>query len=837
MPAAHAATANTSATGVVKASAAAPGPSALLVTLETNGAAVSSRLDWKAVSGAKTYQVYRNGVKLATATTTTYLDSTVKAGSKYTYYVTAIISGVETSPSVTQSILVLVPAAPKSLKALPQWTASCAVCGGMAMAHINLSWSASPNAVKYDLYRNGYLLKPGVTTLAYTDMALLSGAQYSYTVVAVGTLASSAPSAAVKAVAPKAPAGTKVMPMTLLPPTNLSTLGTWAMGSTDSLAWTPVDGAASYNVYQYGKRIASGIQGTYYTVPTDVYWCGTPYTVTAVDGMGMESLPSAIATGSGSNNPLSQPTWMPPAPGAPDSLAGTLEWNVSQPRVHLVWEGSSHVATYNIYRDGVKIAEGVWGLNYFDRYVHAGETHTYAVSSCNVSWMTPIESDATAPVSVSVPTSAPVTTLGTVSVTQVTADDDSALVTFAPVPGAVDYRVYSTASPKSMKYSGGSLSIEMNGLNPATGADLVVEAVDKFGPFQTMDGAAGPGAMQMDGSMSVAINGQGDPSDVPNVIARSAQFHVNCVAKSLTGAQAFFDNFRSSQPFVQADSIDPVVAAANSNNPVAASNSNVYVREFSNNKWVIRNYWGDMDNTKIFVMGNHFMDTLFDGGTPHSNIPIHNNNATIAMMPKATADISNGRVLHLTFEVDAHFDSRRWCDVVICPVGDPLIHPAKLDGGLWPTASGNMFRWEIKPDFHRAEEFLNGDMTNLVDTSYNPGNDRSGLVKRVTWDGKPLFNGTQQDLDKRHSFDLYLSQTHYRLVEAGVVVKDDDLATPLPFSNLQPYFLHQLYHTGNDRPEQVMYNPTNAYWYNHRPWSDERHWDNMGFEVLPAFPG
>ena len=51
--------------------------------------------------------------------------------------------------------------------------------------------------------------------------------------------------------------------------------------------------------------------------------------------------------------------------------------------------------------------------------------------------------------------------------------------------------------------------------------------MDKLGPFQTMDGMAGPGAMQMDG-MHVAINGQGDPSDVPNVLAASAPFPVTC---------------------------------------------------------------------------------------------------------------------------------------------------------------------------------------------------------------------------------------------------------------------------------------------------------------------
>ena len=78
----------------------------------------------------------------------------------------------------------------------------------------------------------------------------------------------------------------------------------------------------------------------------------------------------------------------------------------------------------------------------------------------------------------------------------------------------------------------------MNGLDPVAGANLVVEAVDKLGPFQTMDGMAGPGAMQMDG-MHQAINGQGDPSNIPVVLARSASTPINLAPRSLIGPQAF----------------------------------------------------------------------------------------------------------------------------------------------------------------------------------------------------------------------------------------------------------------------------------------------------------
>ncbi len=50
------------------------------------------------------------------------------------------------------------------------------------------------------------------------------------------------------------------------------------------------------------------------------------------------------------------------------------------------------------------------------------------------------------------------------------------------------------------------------------------------------------------------------------------------------------------------------------------------------------------------------------------------------------------------------------------------------------------------------------------------------------------------------------------------------------------YFAHYVYHSTNDRQDLIRYSPENSYWINHRPFADERHWDNMGFQVLNAFP-
>ena len=724
--------------------------------------------------------------------------------------------------------------APQGLSVTPQWVTDCATCHGMAMPHLVLRWAAVPGASGYAVCRDGTPVAPNVTPTGWTDMTVTSGQTYAYTVTALGPAGAGAACAPVSGTAPDPPSSA------LTSPVNLSVQGTWLAAPTDVLSWSPVAAAASYNVYQYGTLIASNVTGTTYTVPTGVYYYGMTYSVTAVDGMGMETLPSAIVEAQGQSDPTQQPSWMPAPPPVPLALVATPEWNAGGPRVHLVWQGEGDDFTYNVYRDGVSVASGLWGLNYYDTTVAPGETHVYTVTGVNEPWTAFVESAPSAPVTATALSAAP-SGGGVVQITGLQPNDDSVLVSFAAVPGAADYRVYSTANPNTVKYSGGGLSIEMNGLDPA-GATLVVEAVDKLGPFQTMDGMAGPGTMVM-GVMHVAINGQGDPSDVPNVLAASAPFPVTLQPAGLTGSQAFFDNFRGENPLV----LQPM--------PTTPLGEFYGVpgqyAEYDNDKWAIRNYGGDITDSAVFFMGSHFMDTLYDGGTPHTNLPMHNNNASLVMMPKATADISGGRVLHVTFEVDPHFDSRRWCDVQIGAAGDTLINPGKIVTGsgpnLPPTVAGNVLRWRIDDQFHLLSWFGNAGTpdapdireTDMIHLDWGGDySDRFGPAARTTWDGKPVLNGTVQDLDKRHRFDLYVSQTHYRVMECGQVIKDADFdgGMTLPFSQCQVYFIHQLYHTGNDRPEQVNYSPGNAYWYNNRPFSDERHWDALGQEVLPGFP-
>jgi hypothetical protein len=346
------------------------------------------------------------------------------------------------------------------------------------------------------------------------------------------------------------------------------------------------------------------------------------------------------------------------------------------------------------------------------------------------------------------------------------------------------------------------------------------------------------------------------------------------------------------------------------------------------------------------------------------------------MSPKKTANIAGGKVLHATFEVDPHFSSRRWCDVLLLPGGETVYSGKAADKIDKNTVSGKLFRWQIGPGSH----VLN------VDTGYNPDGSRksynipikyagrdhmpwnlpapyrrvdyktehkvgtfvvdslvqnnsevnakwtanfndgskfpafilsSGATMKSGWikfgefgttaeyeitpdslkvlddinfssdnwwikqtskdsliklmdaycttrsgsiiyravknsvsgkyEGDIYFrpsierqnfslNRTWQGLDRRVQFDLYVSKNRVVITEDGYLVADSPLPVDFPFEDINVNFTHLIYHTLNEVQEQRTYQPENSYWVNFRPFADERHWDNMGFEVLTSFP-
>lgn len=494
--------------------------------------------------------------------------------------------------------------------------------------------------------------------------------------------------------------------------------------------------------------------------------------------------------------------------------------------------------------------------------------------------------------------------LPSVVITGVRSNNDSVKVTFNPVPGAKDYRIYVVSDPATVKYAGiwhldadymqtflldssgaplmpvqetsnGAVSgpthidipateIEWNGLQPGQSTRLIVEAVDAVGPFPagnvatalntpTCSCQTGPGCSCQGGSTctcqtggccqtgtgcscgmlgsnsgmtkdgKTSTNGQGDPGALPNVIARSASFAVQATGipalpSGSDASQVFFDPFSSGQ-ITPVGAVDPVNGLMQFTMTTAAGN------------WDILTSKVDTNNTMPMLSRAHFMDVLFDGGTPNTNNPLHQSHASLAFSPQKTFDFSNGQILHVTMEIDSHTDNRRWAGIDLAPADDPLF------------------------DWYSTEAQINNSDQAIMNHIYkdHPTLDAFYGPFSSTWNlpnGDPVMGAAGQafntpmrptqgfqygrGLDDRSRFDLFISQMHFIWFEDGITVCEADIPRGVPFSNAKVYFTHYVYHTDNEVDELLAGASYETFWLNEVPHSDERHWDNVGIEVLPA---
>ena len=176
--------------------------------------------------------------------------------------------GTGTSQSYTAQIQLAMsvnpyPTAPKNLVATAESSSS-----------ISLTWNAVGVATSYNVYRSAELVA-NVTGTAYTVQGLNPSTTYCYKVSSVNEFGESEASAEVCAT-------TKMLPPSA--PTNL--VATSNGENSIVLTWSVAATATSYNVYQGGNSVATGITGTSYTV--EGLDAGTEYcfTVKAVNNGG-----------------------------------------------------------------------------------------------------------------------------------------------------------------------------------------------------------------------------------------------------------------------------------------------------------------------------------------------------------------------------------------------------------------------------------------------------------------------------------------------------------------------------------------------------------------------
>lgn len=276
----------------------APSAPSSLRSVSTSHNSVS--LAWNASSdnvGVAKYAVLRNGVLLAYAAGTSYVDQTVNATTSYSYTVKALDAANNTS-AASNTLSVATPAAPDTEPPVVQLTSPQA---GTVRDSVTMSANASDNRgiASVAFYANDYLIGTDTSApFAITwDTQLAPDSTVAVTAVARDTSGNSKTASSVTVsidniVSDTTPPG---------PPTNLKAVRASALQV--NLSWTaPYDnvGIARYDVYRNGLKIGSTTSRSYGDGKTK-YATTYTYKVVAIDTSGNPGAPSnaaMITTGS-----------------------------------------------------------------------------------------------------------------------------------------------------------------------------------------------------------------------------------------------------------------------------------------------------------------------------------------------------------------------------------------------------------------------------------------------------------------------------------------------------------------------------------------------------------
>jgi fibronectin type 3 domain-containing protein len=210
----------------------------------------SVKASWTAVSGMSGYEIYRSTsstgtfTKIATTTSTSYIDTSLSAGTAYYYKVRAYKTGTQTTYSNFSSVVSAKPviAAPSSVKA-----------ASSSYNSIITSWAAVSGANGYEVYRaasgtGAYSLAGSTTSTSFNNGVLTTNNQYYYKIRAYRNVGSTKVYSNYSAVVSAKPI--------LAAPTSAKAVSS----SYNSIrtSWMAVSGASGYEVYR-----ATSSTGTY----------------------------------------------------------------------------------------------------------------------------------------------------------------------------------------------------------------------------------------------------------------------------------------------------------------------------------------------------------------------------------------------------------------------------------------------------------------------------------------------------------------------------------------------------------------------------------------------
>ncbi len=355
-------------------------------TVPANTAAVANTetkvtVSWAASTdnvGVTGYNVYRNGTKIGTVSTLSYVDTTVSAKTTYSYTVSAFdASDNASSQSSTASVTT------------PDTTAPSLTSGVTAVADsetkVTLSWQAATDNIGvtgYNVYRNGTKIGTA-STLSYADTTVVGSTLYLYTISAYDAAGNTSAQSGATSVTTPTPVPP---PDTAAPSVPTGIIGTANSQTQIALSWqaaTDNVGVTGYNVYRNGTKISSVSALSYIDTGLSAGTAYT-YTVSAYDLAGNTSVQSAGQSVT-TQSPVPPPP--PPVPVAdtikPSVPAGLTAVANTATQVALTWIASTDnvgVTGYNVYRNGTKIGT-VTTLSYTDSTAKTNTTYSYTVAA------------------------------------------------------------------------------------------------------------------------------------------------------------------------------------------------------------------------------------------------------------------------------------------------------------------------------------------------------------------------------------------------------------------------------------------------------------------------
>jgi chitodextrinase len=336
----------------------------------------SVTLSWAASTdnvGVTGYEVFRNGISIATPASNTYTVTALTCGTTHSFTVRARDAAANWSAQSAVLSVTTVTCSDTQAPSVPTGLSS----SNITATSVILSWNAATDDIGvtgYEVLRNGVSIATPSTN-SYSVTSLLCATAYSFTVRARDAAGNwSAQTAALNIT-------TTTCTDTQAPSVPTGLTSSSATQTSLSLSWTASTdntGVTGYDVFRNGQSIATPT-GTTYTVTS--LTCGTLYSfaVRARDAAGNWSAQTAAINATTTACTDTQ------APAVPAGLSSS---NVTSNAVTLSWlastdnAGGSGIAGYDITRNGTIIP--VVGTSYTVTGLSASTQYTFAVRARDV---------------------------------------------------------------------------------------------------------------------------------------------------------------------------------------------------------------------------------------------------------------------------------------------------------------------------------------------------------------------------------------------------------------------------------------------------------------------